>query len=466
MTFQSRVRSGRGNHAEMPDSNGNVQAELMGIEGALEIEAVDWASLVDHRVFVQADETLEQVHRRFQQANLRYMAVLDQERAIGLCAGRRIGLQLGSQYGFSLFAKAPVWRYRLPNPLIVRIGQPCSEVLQRVFSRTGESFNEDVLLEDEASRFLGLISVQTLVRLQTRLFLHSIDRLQDQQTEISRRNRQMTDDLLMAREVQMALLPRELPKVPSGRVVGGGTIRMLSHYVPVGVVSGDFYEVLAISDTAVAVIIADVMGHGVQAALVTAMLRALMQSHRRIATDPGDFLAALNLSLCEILEGCRLATFVSAFALVADVAVGTLRFANAGHPAPILLQSTTGIARTLDGETQANGGVLGVSREAAFPAGVSDLAAGDLVLMFTDGLFEIPGADGEILGTERLTGLAARLVGRSGEELIAALIESVRSFSPQGRFEDDVCLLGLEILENVENLGICDGNGLDHWNPG
>lgn len=413
---------------------------------AADVESVIWADLVDHRVAVQARQTMEEVRCEFFKNDLEYMAVLDGGITIGLCSCHDVGMQLGSQYGFSLYAKTPIRDCLVPNPLTIQPGQPWTDVLQRVFSRTGERFNEDVLLVDEGGKFLGLISVQALVRLQTRLLLRTIDRLEEHQAEISRRHRQMTDDLLMAREMQLAMLPRGLPSVASGVMPGRGAARLVSHYAPLGMVSGDFFEVLAVSESAVGVLIADVMGHGVQAALVTAMLRALMRDHRKLAADPGAFLTALNRSLCDILDECQLAVFASAFALVADLASGTLSYANAGHPCPILLRRQTGQALFLDGEVHNNGGVLGVNRQALFHTGHSGLTTGDLVLLFTDGMFEIERGDGEILEPEGLLALAAKLMDLPGEALVRELVESVRQVSPTGEFGDDVCLVGLDIV--------------------
>lgn len=412
---------------------------------AYDMETVVWADLVDHREAVQAGESLDEVRHRFLDNDLEFMAVLDGDMAVGLCSCHDVGMQLGSQYGFSLYAKAPIRDCLVPNPLTIRPDQPWQDVLQRVFSRTGERFNEDVLLVDGAGGFLGLISVQTLVRLQTRLLRRIIDQLEEQQAEISRRHRQMTEDLLMAREMQLAMLPRGLPPVVSGAVPGRGVARLVSHYAPLGLVSGDFFEVLAVSDSAVGLMIVDVMGHGVQAALVTAMLRALMRDQRGLAADPGAFLTAINQSLCDILDECRLAVFASAFVLVADLATGTLGYANAGHPCPILLRRRTGTALNIDGEARSNGGVLGVNRRAVFHTGQRDLLAGDLVLLFTDGMFEIERGNGEILEPEGLLALAAKLMDLPGEALVRELVEAVRQVSPTGEFGDDVCLVGLDI---------------------
>ncbi len=418
-----------------------------GLEDSPETVAVDWSELIDHRAFVQADETMEQAHHKFLEEDVAYMAVVEGERAMGLCARHQVGMILGSQYGFPLFARTPIRDYLIPEPLIIQAGQPWSGVLQRVFSRTGASFNEDVLLVDGDGRFLGLISLQTLVRLQTRLLTHSIAQLEDKQAEISRRNRRMTEDLLIARELQMAMLPRELPAVPSGIGAGRGTVRISSHYLPLGLVSGDFFEVLAVSEAAVGVMIADVMGHGVQAALITAMMRALIHEHASLAVDPGALLEALNDSLYVILEGCRLTTFVSAFALVADLEQACLRFANAGHPLPILLRR--GRAFPLDPAMRGNGGVLGVDRNARFPVERCEMLAGDRVLLFTDGLFEVQGADGEILGEGGLLQLAEQGSAGEGDDWVRELAEAARKFSPELGFADDVCLVGLEFRETL-----------------
>jgi len=414
-------------------------------ESISEMGGVDWETLVDHRTCVQQNEPLGRVYEKFRQAGVSFMAVLDKKRVIGLCARHEIGMRLASRYGISLFGKAPVRDHLVAQPLLIHIEQLWADVLRRVFSRTGESFNQDVLLVDDRSTFLGLISVQTLVRLQTRLLMQSIVQLEQKQAEISRRNQQLTEDLRMAREVQLAMLPRTVPTVPPGIAAEASAIRVFSHYAPLGLVSGDFFEVFPISGSAIAVLIADVMGHGVQAALVMAMMRALIQDHSDAAADPGQFLTALNQSLCAILKGSSLSTFASAFSLVVDIGAGELRYANAGHPCPIHLCRSADRAVHLDCVQSSNGGVLGVRSDVTYRTGSATLKAQDAVLLFTDGLFEIRGEDDDILGQDRLLEWVAAHIKQSGEILVQELIHGVRSFSSQGQFEDDVCLVALEI---------------------
>lgn len=411
------------------------------------VPVVDWLALVDHQTAVAADTTLEEVLHRFQQENLRYIAVVDKGRVIGLCASRQVGLRLGSLYGYALFAKEPIRRCMVPNPLIIRRDQPWSDVLERVFSRTHDDFNEDVVLVDAADKFCGLISVQTLVRLQTRLLAESNACLQAHQAAVSEHNRKMTQDLMMARELQIAMLPRGLPIAASGREVGHGLLGIDSHFAPYALVSGDFLDVIAISDDALAILIGDVMGHGVQAALVTAMMRVLIQEHRHLAADPAALLSSLNRSLSSILEGCRLSTFASALALVIDVRSKTLKVSNAGHPCPILLRRTTKDVRAVDCERLENGGLLGIQRHSRYCTGETRLLSGDRLMLFTDGLFEVRGSGGEPLGLSELTRLAEELADRPREIFLKELVHTLERRSASARFEDDVCLVVLDVLE-------------------
>lgn len=414
---------------------------------APEMDNIDWRDWIDHREAVSSDDTLETAHRRFLSTDVGFMAVLEGRGPVGLCSRQAVGMKLGTQYGYSLFGKAKVTACMVPDPPSIRVGQSCSEVLIRVFSRSGDSFHEDVPLVDGAGDFLGLISIQSLTRLQNRLFLQHIGQLEEKRAEITRRNCQMIEELLMAREMQVAMLTDQWPPVKSGAShPPSESVRLLRHYAPLGLVSGDFYEALTISETAVGLFIADVMGHGMQAALVTAMVRALIHSHSHLAADPGRFLAALNRDLCEIFSNHQTPIFISAFAVVADLAGGTLRYANAGHPSPILLRRTEGSVCPLECRESVNGGVLGVAAGARFGSQQSPLGEGDVLLMFTDGLFEVEARPGFILGMEGLLALAAAHIGETGEVLVRKLVESVRQSSRSGKFEDDVCLVGLEAL--------------------
>jgi serine phosphatase RsbU (regulator of sigma subunit) len=219
----------------------------------------------------------------------------------------------------------------------------------------------------------------------------------------------------------------------------------VAHYEPTGLVSGDFFEVLPIGDSTLSILLADVMGHGVQAALVTAMLRALIQEHILLARDPAALLSAINRSLCAILADIHDPVFVTAFAASLHTPTGALTYSNAGHPCPILLHASAGHAAHVDCSQHLNGGVLGIHHGGVYHNAKMHLQSRDQLLIYTDGLFEVANAEDEILGQEGLLSLAAANKGKSGEQLMSELLSKARLYSRQQRFSDDVCLLVIEL---------------------
>src|SRR5215469_17248601 len=141
--------------------------------------------MIAHRECVQADDALQAVHKRFASHDFEFMAVLDGDELLGLCARRQVGMMLGARYGFALYSSKPIRGALVPATTSVAVGQPITEVLKIVFSRPDETFFDDVVLLDEEGKLQGLIFARTLVRLQHRLLLDNIGRLEKQQLEIS-----------------------------------------------------------------------------------------------------------------------------------------------------------------------------------------------------------------------------------------------------------------------------------------
>jgi serine phosphatase RsbU (regulator of sigma subunit) len=406
---------------------------------------VDLHELIDHRHFVRGDDHLDQVQHRFAGIGAAYMAVLDEGRVVGLCSRHEIAQQLGSQYGFALFGRSPVRDHLVPNPLIIPDHQDWQILLRQVFARVGESFNDDVVLVDRNGELLGLVTVQSLIRLQTRLLMQAIEQLKRQRAEISRQNRKMTSEMAVARRVQRALQPQDLSSICSKLGSVGHSIRLAAHYEPKGLVSGDFFEVLAIGDSTLSLMIADVMGHGVQAALITSMLRALIQEHSPLAADPAALLAAVNQSLCAILADVQDPVFVSAFAAALHVPSGNLQYASAGHPSPLLLRPADRSARYLECSLSSNGGVLGIDGAWSYQESAVVMQSRDQLLVYTDGLFEVADADGAILGQEGLLEMVGASFRDSGEFMMNDLLGGIRRFSRDRSFTDDICLIALEL---------------------
>ena len=153
--------------------------------------------------------------------------------------------------------------------------------------------------------------------------------------ELRAKNSLMEENLRTAREIQLTMLPQQYPAFPPGAPPEQSAFQFVHRYEPAESVSGDFFSITAISDTEVGVFICDVTGHGVRAALVTAMIRALSEELKPLARDPGNFLRKLNYDLCSILKNTGSPMLTTGFYAVADCRTGRLRFANAGHPKPL-----------------------------------------------------------------------------------------------------------------------------------
>jgi sigma-B regulation protein RsbU (phosphoserine phosphatase) len=272
--------------------------------------------------------------------------------------------------------------------------------------------------------------------------------------ELRRKNQELEEDLEMARELQNALMPQRYPSFPRHASASESALRVAHFFSASTSVSGDFFDILPLSDTNAGIVICDVMGHGVRAALIAAIVRALIGELKSVALEPGEFLERLNRKLFGILKQTRIPMFASAAYVVADVAGGEMRYANAGHPAPVWLHRRD---PSHDGTTEApsmtagpRGPVLGIFEDARYLTTRCAISVDDMVLLFTDGVFEVESATGVLYEEHLLTEAIHRRRHLPAAELLTEVIAEVQQFSAEKHFADDVCLVAMEI----KKLGI------------
>ncbi|MDB6155840.1 MAG: putative sensor protein [Chthoniobacteraceae bacterium] len=263
--------------------------------------------------------------------------------------------------------------------------------------------------------------------------------------ELREKNAEMEDDLNMAREVQQAFLPQQFPSFPRKVSASQSALAFVSKYLPTTTLGGDFFHVLPVSEMQAGIFICDVMGHGVRAALVTAIQRALVEELVEFADRPGEFLTRMNASLLSILRRTRSPMFVSAFYLLVNVEDATLQYANAGHPRPLHFKRDENSVALLSGQNARPGPALGVFEDSRYLTHHAAMAARDLVLLYTDGLYEVEGADGDYYDQGRLLEFVERRVQHGSDSIFEETLEEVRRFSFSGGFVDDVCLVGVEV---------------------
>ena len=271
------------------------------------------------------------------------------------------------------------------------------------------------------------------------------EQLQEYTQALAEKQEQMDQELALAREVQQALLPQTYPSFPRGTSEASSALRFAHRYLPEGRVGGDFFTVVSVSESQAGVLICDVMGHGVHAALVTAVQRVLVEELQIFAGEPGIFLGELNRRLQHFFEPLSTSMFVTALYMVIDTVTGVVRFANAGHPHPLHICRLQHTVRPMGGNPDRPPFALGVSKDSIYPTEEDVVKAGDLLLLYTDGLCEL--GDGKDLSPEdpRFLALIQNCARQHGEAFLDAALTQAKQFSGLDRFLDDVCLVGIEV---------------------
>jgi sigma-B regulation protein RsbU (phosphoserine phosphatase) len=270
------------------------------------------------------------------------------------------------------------------------------------------------------------------------------NRLKVTTAELAAKNAVLEADIQLAREVQEALLPREYPTFAGLGVSGQNLLSFAHYYLPAAAVGGDFFDIFALSETRAGILVCDVMGHGLRSALITAIIRALLEELRPMMHNAGRFLEALNLRLRAVLERVEDPFVATAFYLIADTAAKEVSFANAGHPGPLRVCRKAGTVEQVGAERKQRGPALGIFDSAVFPTSRAPFDSGDCVVLFTDGLFEVYSPEGKEFGKEALISTFGRHASLPADQMFVAVLDDVRTFASRKDFDDDVCLVAVE----------------------
>lgn len=263
----------------------------------------------------------------------------------------------------------------------------------------------------------GAISAQLAISLENaRLHADSLEKARLQK------------DVEIARRIQQHLLPT----IPEG--IEG--LELALRYVAAEQASGDTYDVLALRDGRLAVMIGDVTGHGIGAALLTHAAQAALRSYLELLDDLSEVVTRLNQRLVAAVET---GNFMSLLLCVFDPAARTLQYVNAGHPC--LLHCTAEGVRALD-KTGMVLGVVGGQQYDVSP--VVQLSAGDLLLLHTDGVDEAMSPDRATFGEERLRAMVGGLRDGSAEQVLATIEQTVREHA-RGGFGDDFTMIAVKV---------------------
>ncbi len=227
-----------------------------------------------------------------------------------------------------------------------------------------------------------------------------------------------------ARRIQRKLLPSMVPEIDG--------LEVATSWQPASGVGGDCFDAIGFGRQRLALSIADVVGKGIPAALLMSNLQAAVRAFATDAAQPLELCQQVNRILCgHIAEG----RFISFFYCVADSALGTLTYSNAGHFPPIVVRADGTVERLTAG-----GAVLGVFADRGYDQDTVAIGRGDRLILYTDGITEARDEGDLEFGDERLVALAVQHRACSAPALQARLVDAVTSFTG-GRFQDDATLI-------------------------
>ncbi len=257
------------------------------------------------------------------------------------------------------------------------------------------------------------------------------------------RNKALEKEIDLAREIQFALLPYQIPS--RNHTVDGLTRHVDFHHIftPSEGVAGDWFDVFPAGESGVGAIVCDVMGHGVRAALIASMLRGLMEQLSHLAADPAAFLTSLNHQLSKLLQRANTTMFASAVYVYLDLKTGIVTASTAGHPHPVILEPD-GTAHKMP---LPRGIAMGLLDDAIYKNIQFPLNSGSRILMYTDGLTEAANKDGEEMGVERLLNHYDHVNPQNTKEFVQQALTCVGKFTGCANQADDICMLGFSYWE-------------------
>jgi len=255
--------------------------------------------------------------------------------------------------------------------------------------------------------------------------------LREAREQLARQLLDINNELEMAREIQLSILPHQIPKIRG--------LEIAARYFPMSSVAGDFYDFIIVDEKHVGILVADVSGHGLPAALIASMLKGAVAAQSPHAFNPARVLAGLNQSLCGKFKH----HFVTAAYVFVDMEKNSISYAGAGHP-PLLLwrKSTESASEVLE-----NGLLLGLFPEATYSDVEVQVEPGDKAILYTDGVSETRSPSKQEFGADLLKEFLESNHHLKADMFAGLLLEELWGWSehPKGRGqEDDLTLLAID----------------------
>jgi len=260
--------------------------------------------------------------------------------------------------------------------------------------------------------------------------------LREAHQQIAQQLQAINNELEMARQVQLSILPRVTPKIDG--------LDIVARYIPMASVAGDFYDFIVVDDKRVGILIADVSGHGLAAALIASMLQVALTAQFAHASEPAKVLSGLNQALCGKLQH----NYVTAAYVFVDLEKNAMSYAGAGHPPLLLWRKSSGNTS----EVEENGLVLGQFPDEKYTVVELPVDAGDRCVLCTDGILETESPAREEFGTGRFMRFMEASHSLGAAEFVEALLDELSRWSEHPRGEghrDDMTVLAIDFKSHA-----------------
>ncbi len=255
------------------------------------------------------------------------------------------------------------------------------------------------------------------------------DELKAAQTQIIEKER-LEKELQVAAEIQLSILPDELPKTEG--------VNFGACMLPARQVGGDFYDVFPITENHIGVLIGDVADKGVPSALFMARTHALIMAEADMDLPPGEVMVLVNKHITRLQKSSQ---FVTVLYGILDLSTNEFSYARAGHETPLIVHADGSVERM----PHSPGMAIGLWETVKLDERSVQLAQGDTLLMYTDGMTDCRDPHGEAFGLERIKNLLSSFVKNNGQEICDQLLESLLQYQAGSKQDDDVTLVAIQI---------------------
>ena len=274
----------------------------------------------------------------------------------------------------------------------------------------------------ERSRFKNFVSMKTIEKQK--------DELLNQNRIIENKNTIFEQELSLARLVQKSLLPQSTPSFK--------TLNTAIIFNPMRDVGGDLYDFVNFNNNErLGIFISDISGHGISAAMMSSMVKTLLVTAGPKRLEPSSLLSYLNSNLTGILAD----NFLTAFYGIYDPGHSTFTFSRGGHEYPLLITPEGSIV-----QLKSKGRMIGFAHNAEFENCTINVNKGDKILFFTDGLTEAINDSGVMFEHIMISNIIPSIASEPVETFINMLFNAVNDFKKHTPFEDDICIIGIEII--------------------